>query len=153
MAEFYHRSIVDPGKQSQFLVLASFLLTFLCVRVLAYCIRDGRLGTARNVVVRGIHIHHFVWGISLLLVSGYLTVALASPPRTAVALLFGCGAALTLDEFALWLHLEDVYWTERGRRSIDAVVLATTALALLLVNVHIWAVLMRQTVQVASLLL
>ena len=153
MAELYHRSIVESGKQPQFLVLASFLLTFFCVRGLAYSIRNGSLGAARNLVVRGIHIHHFVWGITLLLVSGYLSVALASPPRTAVALLFGCGAALTLDEFALWLHLEDVYWTERGRRSIDAVVLATTALALLLLSAHIWAVLLRQTVQVASLLL
>jgi hypothetical protein len=153
MAEMYHHSIVESGKQPQLLLLTSFLLTFLCVRILAYGVRTGRLAVARDVVVGGVHIHHFVWGISLLLVSGYLAVALASPPRGPIALLFGCGAALTLDEFALWLHLEDVYWSEPGRRSIGAVVLATTVLALTLLNLQVWAGLMRHTVQLASLML
>ena len=74
----------------------------------------------------GLHIHHLVFGIVLLLIAGFLGFALApnSPWTEILAVLFGVGAGLTLDEFALWLHLEDVYWAEEGRRSVDAVIIA-----------------------------
>jgi hypothetical protein len=81
-----------------------------------------------NVSVGGTHVHHLVWGILLLLISGYCGIAFEpdSPWRELLAILFGIGAGLTLDEFALWLHLRDVYWEREGRRSIDAVIVAGT---------------------------
>ena len=74
----------------------------------------------------GLHIHHLVWGIVLLMVSGFLGFALQpeSPWMDVLAVLFGVGMGLTLDEFALWLHLQDVYWSDEGRQSVDAVVIA-----------------------------
>ena len=80
-----------------------------------------------NVEVGGTHIHHLVWGIVLMLVAGFISLMpIDSPWREIMAALFGVGAGLTLDEFALWLRLEDVYWAEEGRQSIDAVVIAAT---------------------------
>jgi len=74
----------------------------------------------------GVHLHHLVWGIGLLLVSGFLGLVTArtSPWHEILSGLFGVGAGLTLDEFALWVYLRDVYWTEEGRASFDAVVVA-----------------------------
>src|SRR4029077_7958772 len=74
----------------------------------------------------GLHLHHLVWGISLLLVAGFLGYAVnpVSPWNEILAALFGIGAGLTLDEFALWIYLDDVYWAEEGRASLDAVVVA-----------------------------
>ncbi len=86
--------------------------------------------------VGGVHVHHQVWGIFLLL--GVGTVELAYRPGRpwleVLAAMFGVGAALTLDEFALWLRLDDVYWGAEGRRSVDAVLLATLVGLLLLVG-------------------
>jgi hypothetical protein len=75
----------------------------------------------------GLHLHHLVWGIVLLLSAGFFKFAVdpGSPWGEILAALFGIGAGLTLDEFALWVHLEDVYWAQEGRSSIDAVVVAT----------------------------
>ncbi len=103
---------------------------------MAYAIRAG-LGPFQNVSVGGVHVHHLVWGILLLLTVSYLWLAqvgtgVGSPGRWAsrlTALLYGMGSALTLDEFALWLRLQDVYWTREGRSSIDAVVLFAAVLS------------------------
>jgi lysyl-tRNA synthetase class 2 len=75
----------------------------------------------------GLHIHHLVFGIVLILLAGFLSFALEPEGAllTILAIAFGIGAGLTLDEFALWLYLEDVYWSEEGRRSVDAVIIAT----------------------------
>jgi hypothetical protein len=75
----------------------------------------------------GLHLHHLVWGIVLMLITGFLGFAIArsSPWTEVLAALFGIGAGLTLDEFALWVHLRDVYWAEEGRASVDAVVVAS----------------------------
>jgi len=118
----YERNIVDAGKQTQFLIFVSFTLTFLVVRAITISIREGRtLPFIRNIEAGGTHIHHLVPGIMLLLTVGYLAVALGGSYGYAFAIAYGIGAALTLDEFALWLHLEDVYWLEQGRVSIRAV--------------------------------
>ena len=82
-------------------------------------------------MIRGLHIHHLVWGIFVLLLVGYgwlLDAGGGATPRSFfiirfMSVLYGAGAALTLDAFALWLNLEDVYWSSEGRASIDAVVL------------------------------
>ena len=88
-------------------------------------IRAGR-GPFHDVAVGGRHIHHLVWGIWLALGSGFLSIALRPEGfwAEALAVLFGIGAGLTLDEFALWLRLDDVHWTKEGRASLDAVIVA-----------------------------
>ncbi|WP_395298336.1 hypothetical protein ACF9IK_36415 [Kitasatospora hibisci] len=114
-------------------MLGSFILTFAGTRAITRMIRAGR-GPFRDVSVGGTHLHHEVYGIVAMLVSGAIEFAYRpeSPGVQILAVLFGAGAALTLDEFALWLHLEDVYWTSEGRKSIDATFLAV-AVGLLLV--------------------
>ena len=89
----------------------------------------------------GLHIHHLVWGILLLLVVGYVWLIQEGTGQSrfpswfsrATAILYGVGAALTLDEFALWLNLQDVYWAGKGRESVDAVVIFASFL-----SVGIW---------------
>jgi hypothetical protein len=141
VGHLYRHHIVDAGRQSQMLVLISFLLTFTLVRLITHAIRDDRFrGVFRNVQTSsGLHIHHLVIGILLLLVTGYISAGVDPDEHTgALAVLFGIGAALTLDEFALWLRLQDVYWTRQGRASIDAVVIAATIVALGVLGGPFW---------------
>jgi hypothetical protein len=124
--ELYQRHIVDMGRQAQFFVLIAFLLTFITVRFITHSIRAGRhIPGIHNISHGGTHIHHLVPGIILLLITGYLGVA-THLDSSFIAVFYGIGAALTLDEFALWLNLEDVYWAKQGRDSIDAVVIFAT---------------------------
>jgi hypothetical protein len=134
----YERHLVHTGKEQAFWMLVSFLLTFVVVRGITHAIRAGR-GPFRDVSVGGAHLHHLVPGIFLILVTGYLSSALhLREARTVVAIFFGIGAALTLDEFALWLHLKDVYWSTQGRRSIDAVIVAATLAGLVVLGLGFW---------------
>jgi len=84
----------------------------------------------------GLHIHHLVWGIGLMVVCGFLGFALepSTPRSQIIGSLFGIGVGFTLDEFALWLRLQDVYWSEQGRASIDVVVLAAILGTLAVIN-------------------
>jgi hypothetical protein len=111
-------------------------LTFAIVRGITHLIRAG-IGPFHNVSSGGLHIHHLVWGILLLLVVGYVWLIEAGTGSNLLAsltaILYGVGAALALDEFSLWLNLQDVYWTGPGRESIDAVVIFAAAL-----SVGIW---------------
>ncbi|MEU4806535.1 hypothetical protein [Actinosynnema sp. NPDC023587] len=106
-------------------MVAAFVVTFLVTRLVTGLIRAGR-GPFRDLSVGGVHLHHQVFGIFLLLAVG--STGLVYHPREGWAdltgALFGVGAALTLDEFALWLRLDDVYWGPEGRRSVDAVLVA-----------------------------
>ena len=117
----FDTEIVDAGELPALLLLVSFGVTFGLTRFITHSIRSDRFPWLGNIEAGDTHIHHLVWGICLLLVSGLLAVAV-QPPLSVTAIVFGIGAALTLDEFALWLHLDDVYWSERGRQSIDAVI-------------------------------
>ena len=96
------------------------------MRAITHLIRAG-IGPFHNVSSGGLHIHHLVWGILLLLIVGYVWLLEAGTTSTLLstitAIAYGVGAALTLDEFALWLNLQDVYWAGPGRESIDAVVI------------------------------
>jgi hypothetical protein len=116
----------DERRERLFLASLSFLVTFGIVRGITSMIRAGA-GPFHNVAAGGTHIHHLVWGILLLIVVGYvwlLEVGVGSSwIATLTAIAFGIGAALTLDEFALWLNLSDVYWERQGRESIDAVLI------------------------------
>ena len=130
-------AIPDRPRQRMFIASVAFLITFLGVRILVHDIvrHEGHL---QWVVVRGVHIHHLVWGILILLFVGYgwlLDLGWSNSPESIffgrlMAVSYGVGAALTLDEFALWLSLEpDAYWTHKGRLSIDAVIVFGSILA------------------------
>jgi hypothetical protein len=116
----------SEAQRSGLILLGSMLLSFGFIRMSTRMIRAEVSWWPGNVSPGGLHIHHLVFGIVLLLVSGFLSFAVqpASPWIEILAALFGIGAGLTLDEFALWLYLEDVYWSEEGRRSVDAVIFA-----------------------------
>jgi hypothetical protein len=115
-------------------VLVAFLLSFLAIRTSARLTRSVSWWPG-GVEARGVHVHHLVWGIGLMLVCGFLAFAapLEAPWWHLVAIGFGVGAGFTLDEYALLFHLDDVYWAEEGRSSFDAVVcsLAFAALVVL----------------------
>jgi hypothetical protein len=126
-----------PGRSTAFLVLGAFLITFAFIRTSARLIRNPRVTWwPGNVESGDLHIHHLVWGICLLLISGFLGFAadLHTPWWHIVAVAFGIGAGLTIDEFALWLYLRDVYWSEQGRLSVDAAVIGTMFAALVVLG-------------------
>lgn len=123
----YRRHFRDHRRERMFLASLSFSLTIAVTRLLVHGFRAS--GNELQLWIGGIHLHHLVWGILLLLVVGYLWLVqvgtgangeVARLGRT-TAVLYGVGAALTLDEFALWLNLKDVYWEREGRASIDAI--------------------------------
>ncbi len=148
----YRHEIVDADKQPQLFMLVSFMVTFGTVRFITHAIRAGRYKRVfRNVSAGGTHFHHLVPGILLLLVSGYLGIGLAPDyHREPHAILFGIGAALTLDEFALWLHLKDVYWAREGRQSVDAVIITATILGLGVLGSGFWIELGRVAIDVVG---
>jgi lysyl-tRNA synthetase class 2 len=137
----YDQTIQVPGKELAFLILIAFLCSFGFIRTSAHMIRAQVSWWPGNVETKGgTHIHHLVWGILLILVFGYVGIAVTegSPWEELAAILFGVGMGLTLDEFALWLNLKDVYWAEQGRESIDAVIVATTLILLTLLGLTLW---------------
>ncbi|HXR29266.1 MAG TPA: hypothetical protein VN772_06770 [Solirubrobacteraceae bacterium] len=133
------RFLDDRGERTGFVLLAAFLLTFLFIRTSARLIRSPRVSWWPGSVTTGsgLHLHHLVWGIVLLLVTGFLGFALSpvSPWEEILAGGFGVGAGLTLDEFALWVYLRDVYWAEEGRASLDAVVVAAALGGLIVLGI------------------
>ena len=131
---------LDGSEQrAGFILLAAFLLSFLFIRTSARLIRSPKVPWWPGSVTTGsgLHLHHLVWGIVLLLLSGFLGFATdpVSPWDDILAALFGIGAGLTLDEFALWVYLRDVYWAQEGRASLDAVVVATAIGGLIMTGV------------------
>jgi ABC-type multidrug transport system fused ATPase/permease subunit len=140
---------IPPGRLPLMWCLIAFLLTFLVTRTIVRYIRHNADRTTppkwwqpRNISVSdgagGMHIHHVVVGVILVMISGLTMVTLAVdggvPEFTAAAIFFGIGAALVLDEFALILHLQDVYWSEDGRTSVDAVFAAVAVAGLLVLG-------------------
>lgn len=129
--------IPDRPHRRMFTASVSFFITFLGVRLLVVSIQH-HIGPFHYVMMGGRHIHHLVWGILILLAVGYaylMEVGTARTPTSVLlgrlfSVLYGVGAALTLDEFALWLNLKDVYWARQGRESIDAVILFGAILAM-----------------------
>jgi hypothetical protein len=140
VGSWYQDGIVDTGREPHFLFFVAFLLTFGFIRTSTHMIRDQVSWWPGNVSVGGTHVHHLVWGILMLLVFGYIAISIDpnSPWREIIAVFFGIGTGLTLDEFALWLNLKDVYWSKQGRASIDAVVIAAAVSGLLLVSLRGW---------------
>ena len=137
--ELTHGFLDRAGQRDGFVLLAAFLLSFLFIRTSARLMRSPKVPWWPGSVTTGggLHIHHLVWGIVLVLMSGFLRFSLdpKSPWGEILAAMFGIGMGFTLDEFALWVRLEDVYWTSEGRSSLDAVVVATVIGALVLLGI------------------
>ncbi|MCZ7417245.1 MULTISPECIES: hypothetical protein [unclassified Streptomyces] len=136
-ADWYQREILDTGKQPLLCAFLGLLVAFLFIRVSVRLIRADVRWWPKNVETGGMHIHHVVFGVVFMIVAGLGLSAPVGDDRPwaeILATLFGVGTALVLDEFALILHLQDVYWQEQGRLSVDAVVLGVAACGLLLVG-------------------
>lgn len=134
--DLVHERIPDRPRRRLFAATVSFFLTFAGVRGVVYCITHN-IPPFHFIEMRGRHIHHLVIGIIMLLAVGYAWLCDLGVGEGASSLLasrlfsilYGVGSALTLDEFALWLNLKDVYWSPEGRESIDAVILFGALLA------------------------
>jgi hypothetical protein len=116
----------QADQRAGLILLGSMLLSFGFIRLSTRMIRAQVKWWPGNVTPGGLHIHHLVFGIVLMMLSGFLNFVIEppSPWFEILAGVFGVGMGLTLDEFALWLYLDDVYWAEEGRSSVDAVVFA-----------------------------
>jgi hypothetical protein len=124
-------------------MLIAFIITFGLIRLLTYAIHQN-LGPFHDIVLGGgaqgtIHIHHYMWGLVLIAVCGFLALSLdAARWHPILAIPFGVGLALVLDEFALLLQLKDVYWAHQGRVSVDIAVLTAAALAVYYFGQRYW---------------
>jgi len=133
----YSAHFDEHRRERQFIASIGFFVTFALTRGITHAIRANK-GPFRNIGGKnGTHIHHMTFGIIGLLVVGYLWIlqlGIQNKPSARLSRItsyfYGAGAALTLDEFALWLNLEDDYWTAKGRESIDAVVIFGTLLTI-----------------------
>jgi lysyl-tRNA synthetase class 2 len=136
----YTEHIYEPGKEPLLFMFLAFLIAFSITRSYTRVARRRGWGSGS---VGGVHLHHVVPGIIMVLVTGVLLAApigMESPTREVVCIVFGVGAALVLDEFALVFHLKDVYWSTEGRSSVDAVILGTALCGLLLISSSPWGV-------------
>jgi hypothetical protein len=141
LGALYRKHLADCREERIFLGNMGFLGAFVTVRGITHAIRAGR-GPFRNISPGGRHIHHMTFGIIGLLLTGYawnaqLGVGIDPKRRWSSRISatgYGMASALTLDEFALWLNLQDDYWTKEGRESIDAVVIFGSLLFLALMN-------------------
>jgi hypothetical protein len=151
VGDLLHHHIPDSPRRRMLLSAISFFITFAGVRALTWSIHN-HVGPFHDIQMGGRHIHHLVWGIILLLLVGYGWMIDAGgnvrswrlAGRRLLCLLYGAAAALTLDEFALWLNLRDVYWAREGRASLDAVVLFATFLLIGIEGAPLWRALVRE---------
>ncbi|MFH9422809.1 hypothetical protein [Streptomyces sp. NPDC017529] len=133
MGHWWFRNIIEPGKFPLLLALVSFVVTFAVTRMITRLIRAGK-GPFRNISPGGLHIHHVVPGVVLMVIGGFTAIAGGRHGYGAgiAAVLFGMGVGLVLDEFALILHLDDVYWSEQGTKSVEIVIVTAALVALIL---------------------
>jgi hypothetical protein len=136
VGELFHQHVRDRPRRRLFLAAVGFFLSLAVARSMAYAAGRG-IAPFHYIYIRGTHVHHLVWGILILLAVGFCwLIEVGEGTKTStllvsrlMSLLYGVGAALTLDEFALWLNLEDqVYWTREGRASFEAILLFGAAL-------------------------
>lgn len=134
---------LDYRRRSALRMLIAFMVTFGLIRLLTFAIHNN-LGPFHDIVLGGgsggtLHIHHYIWGLALVAVSGFLTITLDGPRwHPILAIPFGIGLALVLDEFALLLQLKDVYWAEGGRTSVDIAILVAALLLLYYLGQCFW---------------
>lgn len=138
MWQWFQEEVVDGGRLPVLVCFAAFVITFVATRVITRMIRSGRGPFKNNVAETGLHVHHAVPGVIILIVGAFtaLVVDLDSPWSVVAGLCVGIGTSLVLDEFALILHLSDVYWAEEGRISVEIASLAIACLGLLLVGAN-----------------
>jgi hypothetical protein len=163
----YQRHFSDPRRERIFLSAVSFFLSFVTARAVAYSVHHEKI-SFRGIFYNGTHLHHLVFGILLLLLVGYLwLLQIGTGMETGTgksarskrwfsritAVLYGISAALTLDEFALWLNLSDVYWAQKGRASIDAVIVFASVLSISLWGRHFFRTVILETAKTLRRLL
>ena len=140
ISDFWNDQLVEHDRQWLFLVLLGFVGSFAFIRMSTRLMRSPRVPWWPGSVVSesGVHVHHLVFGIVAMMIAGTISFAgfATSPIYEICALVFGIGIGLTIDEFALWVHLDDVYWAKEGRQSIDATVIAVAALVLIVLGVR-----------------
>jgi hypothetical protein len=137
MISWFQQSVVDTGRLRLFCFFVSFIVAFLFIRISVRLIRAQVKWWPGNVTPGGVHIHHVVFGLVFMCVGGVGGLAVQdnrSGWAAAAAALLGIGMALVLDEFALVLHLEDVYWSEQGRLSVEVVFIAVALCGLALLG-------------------
>jgi hypothetical protein len=138
LRQHYHQHL-SLSRQIAIRALLAFLLTLAVVRAVTYSIHYHLLPFRDLVTKSGLHIHHLFWGILLLMLVGFGALATRAPEwHLRLALVYGVALGLTLDEFALWLRLADVYWSPEGRESLEAIAVCTALLALLAVGLPFW---------------
>ncbi|GAA2318821.1 hypothetical protein GCM10010149_84200 [Nonomuraea roseoviolacea subsp. roseoviolacea] len=138
MGNWFEQSIIATGRLPLFCFFVALIVSFVATRINVRLIR-AKVGWFRDVNVGEMHIHHVVFGVVLMLVGGVTGLIVSSASQVsyaAAASIFGIGSALVLDEFALILHLHDVYWEEEGRTSVDAVFVAVAVTGLLLMGLR-----------------
>lgn len=139
MGAWFHDHIVATGRLPLFCFFLGVIVGFAVIRVSVRLIRAQVRWWPGNVTPGGMHIHHVVFGVVFMLVGGVAAIIIpnsATASLSAASAVFGVGAALVLDEFALILHLDDVYWSEQGRTSVDAVFVAIAVCGLLLLGMR-----------------
>jgi lysyl-tRNA synthetase, class II len=138
ISDFWDDQLVAHGRQYHFLVLVGFIGSFGFIRLSTRLMRSPRVPWWPGSVVSegGLHVHHHVFGIFIMMIAGVVSFALSDVGLwyDVSAFAFGIGIGLTIDEFALWLHLDDVYWSEQGRSSIDATLIAVAIMGLILLG-------------------
>ncbi len=136
--DFWNDQIVANGTEGLFLVFVGFILSFAFIRMSTRLMRSPKVPWWPGSVVSegGVHVHHLAFGIVAMMIAGAIgfTTAGEQPASDICAFAFGVGMGLTIDEFALWIYLDDVYWAEEGRSSIDATVIAASAMFLVLIG-------------------
>jgi len=130
----YRKEVRDVGQEPRLLATIAFLLTFVAARVVTHTLLETSGGG--GLTVGSLHVHHVVFGLVILFASGVIDLMDRAPRLRAI--LFGIGAALVLDEFALVLNLADVYWAPQGRESIDAIVIFAGLLLLVALGGGFW---------------
>jgi hypothetical protein len=145
-----HYRQLDLGRRVALRSLAGFLVSFAILRVITAIIHFELLphGPFQNLITRsGLHIHHLFWGILLLMVTGFAALATRNPRwHLRIAVIFGIALGLTIDEFAMWLRLADVYWSPEGVESLKAGAVTAALLAIYGFGQPFWHAIVRDLV-------
>jgi hypothetical protein len=135
VGDWWYENIVEPDKLPLLICLAAFVVTFITTRAITRMIRAGIGPFRNNVSASGVHIHHAVPGIILLIFGSLMSLRSPSSPWFEIAAVtVGIGMSLILDEFGLILHLEDVYWSDEGRISVEMAGLTAACLGLFMLG-------------------